>query len=379
MKTIKKTLFFILFLIYSTITFGQEKTYYLEGTLGKSRIFMRFEIYKDDTTPNAVYFYQSSLKDIKLEGKMKDDNNFTFYFKPNETVVEKFYLKKSENNFDGFWYDAKDKKLPVHLEPVNFANYKSNLEIRFDDEKLNLVKFKFLDFKKQKTTTYKNKEFIWYSEKHCDSDFFRLGNNFSDKNKAVINPILEEIHVQNTLSQLNCSSSFEYSNGQGVESTTTINFLNTNLLGFETFNSWDCGGAHPDFGGSGYLIDLNNGKNYEIDEILAFDKSVTIEKSKTTKNDSDFTAFSKYRHTYFAPKLLELITSIEHFKKPETDDDCDYTNVEFWDFVSWSYTEKGITFTPYFPRVNRACEEPFLVPFEKLKKYKNPKFPYELK
>ncbi|MBP1224213.1 hypothetical protein [Flavobacterium sp. 1355] len=365
------------FLFYSLLAVCQDKTYYLEGTLDKSKIFMTVQVYKSDneTSLNAVYFYRNSLKDIKLEGKLKDGNNFTFYFKPGDIITEKFYLKKSGNNFDGFWYDAKEKQLAVHLEPVNFDNYKSNITIRFDDERLNLVKYKFLEFKKQKTTIYNNKEIIWYSEKHCSSDFFRLGNNFSEKNKAVINPVLEEIHIQNTLNQLSCSSSFEYSNGQGIEGSTSIKFLNANLLGFEIFSSYYCGGAHPDFGGSGYLIDLNSGKNYEIDDIIAFDKSATTEK------ESDFSAFSKYRSTYFAPKLLAVLNSQEHFEKPKnTDDDpCDYTNEEYWDFPSWSYTEKGIEFTPIFYRAARSCEESFLVPFEKLKKFKNPKFPYDLK
>lgn len=370
-----KKVFLFLMLFYSVITFCQEKTYYLEGTLGKSKIFMSVQFYKSDneTHINSVYFYQNSLKDIKLEGKTKDSDNFSFYFKPNETVLEKFYLKKSGNNFDGFWYDAKNKQLPVHLEPVNFANYKSNIKIRFDDEKLNLVKYKFLEFKKTKTTTYKNKEFVWYSEKHCKSDFFRLGNNFSEKNKNLINLVLQEIHVQNTLSQLGCSSNFQYSNGDGIEESTSINFLNQNLLGFAIASFWDCGGAHPDQGSSGYLIDLNNGKNYEIDEVLAFDKSVIVE------NKNNFSAFSKYRNDYFSPKLVEVLTSIHHFVKPTDENDpCDYTNTEYWDFPSWNYTEKGIQFTPIFYRAARSCEEPFLVPFEKLKKYRNPKFPYDL-
>lgn len=370
-----KKYFLCLFLLYSTITFCQE-THYLEGTLGKSKIFMRIQIFKNnhETNVNAIYFYQNSLKDITLDGKL-DNSNFTFYFKPGDAISEKFYLKKSSNNnFDGYWYDAKDKKLPVHLAPVNFANYKSNLKLQFKDDKLNYVKFKFLEFKKTKITTYNNKEFIWYSEKHCDSDFFRLGSNFSDKNKNLVNPVLDEIHIQKTLIQLGCSSRFEYSKGKGIETTATINFLDNNLLGFETFDSWDCGGAHPDFGSNGFLVDLNNGKQYEIDDILAFDKSVT-----SGDSEHNFEAFSKYRSSYFAPKLLALLTAEHHFTKPSDSDSCDYTNTEYWDFVSWSYTEKGITFTPYFPRVDRPCEEPFLVSFENLKKYKNPKFPYEFK
>ncbi|MNR41055.1 hypothetical protein D3C85_1594000 [compost metagenome] len=74
-----------------------------------------------------------------------------------------------------------------------------------------------------------------------------------------------------------------------------------------------------------------------------------------------------------------MLNSEFHFEKPKDDDDpCDYTDEEYWDFPSWNYTEKGIEFTPIFYRAARSCEEPYLVPFEKLKKYKNPKFPYPL-
>ncbi|PWK03089.1 hypothetical protein BC749_1011178 [Flavobacterium araucananum] len=255
----KCVLFFFMF--YSVMAFCQE-TYYLEGTLAKSKIFMKIEVYKSDneTSLSATYFYQNSLKDIKLEGNLKNDL-FTFYFKPNDIITEKFYLKKSgSTSFEGSWYNTKGKQFPVQMRSVDFSNYRANLDKYYADDKLNRVKCKFLEFKKQKTTVYNNKEFVWYSEKHCDSEFFRIGNNFSDKNKSVINPILEKIHIQNTLDQLNCSSSFEYSEGKGIEGNATVNFLNSNLLGFEISSSYYCGGAHPDFGSSGFLLDLNNGK-----------------------------------------------------------------------------------------------------------------------
>lgn len=364
----------LIFIFHSIIAVCQDRTYYLEGTLAKSKIYMEIEVF-DSESVNATYFYQNSLKDIKLEGKV-NKNTFTLFFKPDDLILEKFYLNKSANNtFTGSWYNASGKQFSVQLQPVNFSNYRAKLDDQYADDKLNFVKCKFLEFKKQKITTYKNKEFVWYSEKHCNSDFFRLGSDFSEKNKAILNPILEQIHIENTLDQLNCSSSFEYSQGKGIDGNSTINYLNDNLLGFKISHFWDCGGAHPDFGSSGYLIDLNNGKNYEIDDILAFDKSVTTEKQ------SDFDHFSEYRNNYFAPKLLAIITSTEHFTKPKDNDEdaCDYTDEEYWNYPSWNFTEKGIEFTPIFARVDRSCEESFLVPFEKLKKSKNLKFPYDLK
>lgn len=325
-----------------------------------------------DNELECSYFYQNSLKDIVLRGnRNKSVFEIAFNDLSTEKSIEKFVLNQQKNgHFKGFWTNEKGNKIAVELTPISFSKYsKPNFEI---DSESDRIKLSLFSFKQDSITNYKGKQIIWYSEKHCKSSFFRLGENFSEKTKSLINPILNQIHIENTLSQLSCSTQFDYSEGNGIEYDISIEFLNDNLLGFEIFRSWDCGGAHPDFGGNGYLIDLNNGKQYEIDDILAFDPSVTTEKK------SNFEAFSTYRNNFFAPKLLELINETEHFVKPKNDseDYCDYTEVEYWHYPSWNFTEEGIQFTPYFYRAARSCEAPFLVPFEKLKKFKNNEFPY---
>ena len=330
----------------------------------------------EEPNANGAYFYQNSLKDINFEGTKKN-NIFTLIFKHQDTILEKFILKKTSNiNFEGTWSDCKGKSFPVKLSPIDFSKYKSTLpKDYYEYEELNLIKYKFLEFKKQKTTVYKNKQIDWYIEKHCNSPFFRLGESFSDKNKNLVNPVLEKIHIENSLDQLNCSSDWYYNRGSAIIFDTELTFLNTNLLGFKTDFNFYCGGAYPDFGTNGFLIDLNTGKNYEIDEILAFDKSVTTEKN------SNFDSFVKYRKGYFAPKLYAIVNSEQHFVKPKDSDEdpCDMTDLDiWWGDMTWVYTEKGIIFTPSFEHYRKGpCQEDFLVLFEKLKKYKNPKFPYE--
>ena len=374
-----KKLILLFFIFHPIIAFcqSQEDTY-LEGTIAKSKIYMRIHIFgsaTEEPNTNGVYFYQNSLKDINFEGTQKN-NVFTLVFKHQDTILEKFVLKKVGNtNFEGIWSDHKGKSFPVKLSPINFSNYKSTLpKDYYEDEELNLIKLKFLEFKKQKTTVYKNKQIVWYTEKHCDVLFFRLGETFSEKSKKAVNSILEKIHIENTLDQLNCSSDWYYNSGGGIEYDTELTFLNTNLLGFKTHMNWFCGGAYPDFGTEGYLIDLNTGKNYEIDEIIAFDKSVTTEK------ESGFDKYSDYRNKYFAPKLFALVNTEQHFKKPKdtNEDPCDMTELDRWKYILWVYTEKGIIFTPSFEHYRKGpCQEDFLLPFEKLKKYKNSKFPYQ--
>lgn len=373
----KLVLFF--FILQHTFAFCQSQDdTYLEGTIGKSKIYMRIHIFgtaAEEPNVNGVYFYQNSLKDIHLEGTQKS-NEFTLLFKNQDTIHEKFIITKiGKANFEGTWSNAQGKSFPVKLSPIDFSNYKSTLpKDYYEDEELNLIKFKFLEFKKQKTTVYKNKEIVWYTEKHCDAPFFRLGDTFSEKSKNAVNPVLENIQIQNAISQLNCSSDWYYNMGGNIEYDTELTFLNSNLLGFKTSSSWDCGGAYPDFGTDGYLLDLNTGKNYEIDGIIAFDKSVTTEK------EGGFDKYSDYINKYFAPKLFALVNTEQHFKKPKdtNEDPCDMTELDLWKYILWIYTEKGIIFTPSFEHYRKGhCQEDFLVPFEKLRKYKNPKFPYQ--
>lgn len=369
----------LFFIFHSIIAFcqSQEDTY-LEGTIAKSKIYMKIHIFgsaTEEPNANGVYFYQNSLKDINFEGTQKN-NVYTLVFKHQDTILEKFVLKKVGNtNFEGTWSNRKGKSFPVKLSPIDFFNNKSTLpEDYAGDEKFYLIKHKFLEFKKQKTTVYKNKQIFWYTEKHCDAPFFRLGDTFSEKSKNAVNPVLENIQIQNVISQLNCSSDWYYNTGGNIEYNTELTFLNSNLLGFKTSSSWYCGGAYPDNGTTGYLIDLNTGKNYEIDEIIAFDKSVTTEK------ESNFDTWVKYRENYFAPKLFALVNAEQHFVKPKDneEDSCDMTDLDrWWGDETWVYTEKGIEFTPSFPHVIRACAETYLVPFQKLRKYRNPKFPYQ--
>ena len=375
-----QNIFYSILLLFTLHSYGGKK-YLLEGTLGKATIYMFFE---DDSTPteNTIYdvryFYKNSLKDIVLSGG-KTGNKYIFKFESNDKINEKFELSLTQNsNFNGFWTDAKGLKLPVSLKPFDKSSFllkekKNDFLKQFKEDTFDFLKVSLIQFKSDSISIYKGKTIEWFSEKHCNAPYFRLGKGFSDGIKNKINPILNKYHYQNVLAQLSCSSSFDYNNGNGIEYSIYIHYLDENLIGYYDFSAYDCGGAHPDFGGQGILLDLKSGKSYGIDDILAFDKSVGA------NQETNFDAFSKYRSNYFAPKIFALVNKTQHFKKPSNEDDgCDYTDLEYWDFPSWSFTEKGIEFTPIFFRAARSCEEPFLVSFSDLRKFKNTKFPHKL-
>ncbi|MCO6162140.1 hypothetical protein [Flavobacterium sp. NRK F7] len=370
----KMTFKILFFLLVPILNFSQN-TYYLEGKLGKSVIFMEISEY-DNNYLEGNYFYEKSLKDIRLNGKFKEQSYNLYFGNDYEETdfEEKFELTKVNSDFIGQWKNKAGKNITVTLKKIEFSKYP---KFEFDEEtdrNLDAVKTNYIHFSQDSIASYKNQEIIWFTEKHCATPFFRLGNTFPEETRNMINSILEKKHIEMTLNQLSCSSPFSYNTGGGIEYNITITYLDNNLLGYHIFLSYYCGGAHPDFGGEGNVIDLHSGKKYEIDDILAFDKSVT------SYNHENFMQFSDYRTNYFGPKVFELINQNEKFETPTYQEDyCDYKDLSIWTFPQWNFTEQGIEFTPTFARVIRSCETSFLIPFTKLHEYKNVEFPYDFK
>ena len=94
----------------------------------------------------------------------------------------------------------------------------------------------------------------------------------------------------------------------------------------------------------------------------------------TGKNDVDFDTFAQYRDKKWAPWLVKELTLAHpaEMKKPteESDDDCDYSQPEIWQFPAWYFTPAGLYFDPSFARVQRSCEGPewSVLPWSAIKK-----------
>ena len=377
-------------LLFVAKTTKASTVYNLEGTLGKSKIYMRFEDYTADypeEEPRILdvrYFYSSSLKDIVLEGTRKG-STFTFYFDLDETTFkEKFVINKdAKGNFSGTWQDSNGKTLKVVLRPISLngiINNYDHLKLVQDYKKTNpfeYIRSSKLKFKTDSTSFFQGEKFRWLSETHGTTFGFYLDSTFSQKNRDCVNPRMEEILVENAMNQLTCSSQWEYSSGNGIERSISLNFLDNNLLSFTLFESWYCGGAHPDFGKSCYLLDLNTGKNYEFEELFSFDASSVV----YDETNDNFTQYNDYRSNFFAPKIVSLLLEQELISVDynNEEDPCMelYNEPDSWTFSEWEFTAEGIVFTPSVFRAARACEtETFLLPFSVLSEWKVSKFPY---
>lgn len=375
---------------FSVFGLKASTTYYLEGTIGKSRICMRFEDFTEsypDEEPRITdvrYFYLSSLKDIVLEGT-RNKNQFTFYFNENEGKFdEKFVLAKDAKGvFKGNWFHKSGKKLAVVLNPILVTAIKNPYKhIPFISAYKNSDPFEYmrsskLTFRTESFSTFKGQTFRWVSETHGKCIGFYLDSTFSAATRDLINPKLEVINFENAMNQLSCATQWDYSDGGGIEISFSQYYLDQNLISFSIWKSWFCGGAHPDFGYDSYLLDLNTGKQYALEELIAFDKSAVIYDEKA----DNFTEYVAYKRDFFAPNILALFKeqgSVYADYNSEEDPCMElYNDPESWTFANWEFTEEGLRFSCSVARAARACEtESFTISFDKLNAWKQASFPY---
>jgi len=352
----------LVFCLIGFIACSAQTDYVLEGSLGKADIYLQFSDDPSDGENRVTgirYFYKKTLQDIELEGKF-ENQQYLFWFAINESFS---LTKKKDGSFSGTWTNNKGKSLPVSLRPF------VGKTARGSDSPLDQIKSRLIGFRKDSTSVFHGKKIDWYCETHSATPLFRLADGYPKSTLDRINLVLEKMHYNLAIEQLGCTNPYLYSNSD-IEFDIRLGYLDDNLLGFELFGYYNCGGAHPSGGSEGILIDLHNGKNYDIDDVLAFDKSVVHQEI------GNFNQFSKYRNDFFSPKLYALLLQQFHFKKPENEDDCDYTDPELWTFAAWKFDAKGISFFPSFPHALQPCVTSFLVPFDLLRVYKNPAFPY---
>lgn len=352
-----KRIVFILFLLWNTSAALAESVFNLRGTIGNLPVYLQLEEFTSNENPNVTiadgtYFYEKQLKDIVLRGTKNGNAYSLFLNRDGKNFDERIVVNASgAGKFVGTWTSKSGKSLPVSLELLDVSkinNPYKNYDFVRNLDPFEYARTAFFKLKRDSVTSKKGKSFVWFSETHCEAALFRLGNGFSKQTLELINPRLDSIHFQQIFEQLTCASYENVSSGSNIYYQTDISYLSEDLLGFSIFSAYDCGGAHPDQGSQGYLVDLHSGKFYDLEDA----------------------------YNISAASLLKLENSIHQFKKPKSDDECDYTDAEIWKYPSWNFTEKGIEFTPIFPRFMRACEEDFLIPFSALKPFRKASFPY---
>jgi len=389
----KKQLLALIFTLAANAVAAQPTIW--EGKIGKYPIYfyLNCDPEKNTNAPddcrNSRYFYTSSLQDIVIRsGGPVEKNKYVLNvshdsYTGEPPISEKFLLVYKNNKFEGSWHNQ-SKKLAVYLERYKPETFPTNwheislFETRYSDDMFEYIRLPLLKFAQLKSQTIKSIKINWLKEKHSKLLFFRIHSGIPEEKILQINRVLKKIHNEYATSVLSCAHAMAY--GTGMDSIKfEITYLTENLLAFNADLSYYCGGAYPNYSNPGYLLDLNTAQILTLEHILAFRKNVPV------INKSGEGEWFSYRTGEFSRGIKELAykskgwalqPSANRPANRQSDESCDYNRPEIWSFLTWHYTDKGLSLFPSFPRVEIACSAEFIIPFNQLEKFKSPLFPY---
>lgn len=367
----------VLLLFCTFLSNAQEATtLLLEGTIGKVRIVM--EISLNESGVWGKYYYKKHKKTIELEGKYLSDKSIELVYEHWGTK-EVFKLKDIGNEntiiYTGTWQQS------IETEKGTTVSAPSAVKLTMADvlkipaqntyvKHVNISEYNYsrlADIKLVQDSVQKiNAEFsvTWLRDTITSFAFIRINKNAAVKGIDSLNYFLEALQFSEIMSYLDCNGS-EYTSGMnGV-------YIRGHVMSFSIFNSYECGGPHPDYGSTGYTFNMETGKQMQLTDFLFFGKT-----------EADYSSNDSYKLgvDVMGPNIVKVLSKLypEEMKKQDDEDPdepCDYSTPDVWDSAAWNLTENGLYLYPYFYRYARNCDgaEFSVIPYKTLEKYKNPK------
>lgn len=362
--------------------FAAEGPQVYSGMLGKMAIVMELNL-SDPEQVTGRYFYRKHHHDLALEGRLQGQQLSLVEGRDqyDDARRPELRLQRSPQGWQGEWVGPQGKRLAVTLTQPTIEEPPAGAEpfwYRLYDASL----YEFLRLKELPLTSGKRQEFMgrelqWWTEPVSGLTMFEVLRGYPQAQLDSINQQLRARLREEVIDYHACKLGVH---GRGGEFLQTVQprLLSTDVVSLSIFTSYDCGGAHPDFGDAPLTLDVRSGKPLGLEDLLwvgdgpAFHYHETRE-HKPDEDSVSFDVFSQYRNRYLAPWLVEQWRRIapEMLPEPADDFECTYADPDMWDFPSWYLNEDGIVFDPIFPRVARACEgtEWSVLPYAVVKKY----------
>ena len=338
------------------------------GTLGKMPIVVELNTTQQDEVTGR-YFYEKYHRDLELSGSLQDStlslvegNNRYGDDKPLPTLK----LKTTANGWQGEWQNPKGKKLPVQLTeaklPAPTATTLPFIATLPKDDPYEYLRLQGLKLKPEKKETFMGYDLQWWTEPESKVSLFSVESGYTKEEQQRINQQLLGRLWSEVVSYHACM----LQGGENAELWQSVapTFLSSDVVSLNINTGYDCGGAHPDVGNSPINLNVHTGEAIKLEDVLG----VGHEGSSAGAGDGS-------QRDVFVQWLINQFTSLypNEMKKPaEGDEDsCDYTDENVWVVSNWYFTAKGIYLGPYFPRVQRGCDEPewTILPYSMVKQH----------
>ncbi|EZP31630.1 hypothetical protein [Pseudomonas sp. RIT288] len=338
------------------------------GTLGKMPMVVELNTTQQDEVTGR-YFYEKYHRDLELSGSLQDStlnlvegNNRYGDDKPLPTLK----LKSTDNGWQGEWQNPKGKKLPVQLTeaklPAPTATTLPFIATLPKDDPYEYLRLQGLKLKPEKKENFMGYDLQWWTEPESKISLFSVESGYTKEEQQRINNHLLGRLWTEVISYHACM----LQGGENAEQWQSVapTFLSPDVVSLNINTGYDCGGAHPDVGNSPINLNAHTGEAIKLEDVLGVGREGS---STGDGKDSQSDVFVQW--------LIKQFTSLypNEMKKPaEGDEDsCDYTDENVWVVSDWYFTAKGIYLGPYFPRVQRGCDEPewTILPYSVVKQH----------
>lgn len=316
-----------------------------EGTVGKAAVVVLL----DSSNPSSgSYFYRRHLLDIQLsdEGGMLKEG-----FSDDAGPQWKMSAATSDT-WEGVWVGTDGRQLPIRLHalPVAVSADKAHSVV---GEAYEQQRRRDLILKPGARETRGGIAVQWWSESRSKVRWPQVVSGYPDAVRTRINDTLRKRQWAEIGSYFDCMSS---PRGGEYDQTVTLRYVAADALSMSVFTSYDCGGAHPDFGDNPITFDGRTGEQLGLEDILYVGRGKPP--VKTVAGDSP--ELDKYHTEVLSPWLRRTMLNLYPQAKPAKGEDegCNYGDPSVWNYVSWYLTPKGVYVGPSFARVARACEYP---------------------
>lgn len=356
-----------LFTLIST-AHAEEGRRVFTGTLGKMLIVVELNTTQQDEVTGR-YFYEKYHRDLELSGSLQDStlnlvegNNRYGDDKPLPTLK----LKSTSNGWQGEWQNPKGKKLPVQLTeaklPAPSATTLPFIATLPKSDPYEYLRLQGLKLKPEKKENFMGYDLQWWTEPESKISLFSVESGYTKEEQQRINNHLLGRLWTEVVSYHACM----LQGGENAEQWQSVapTFLSPDVVSLNINTGYDCGGAHPDVGNSPINLNAHTGEAIKLEDVLGVGREgSSTGDSKGSQSD------------VFVQWLIKQFTSLypNEMKKPaEGDEDsCDYTDENVWVVSDWYFTAKGIYLGPYFPRVQRGCDEPewTILPYSVVKQH----------
>lgn len=357
------------------------------GTLGKQAIVMGLTL-SDEDAP-ARYFYQRHHLDIPLFAGKLGKTHLELVEGVDESAPRPVITldRQANGSWQGIWRGTDGKTLPLSLHPATPTPPASDavpyLYKLYHDDPYGYLRLADLKLQAGRKQTVMGYHLQWWQQPAAKLSMFEITDGYPEAERQRINAILRNRLWQETDAYFECMGSARGTDLADFEQTVTPELFTPHLISVTVHTDYYCGGAHPDFGTAGINLDAHTGQPIALEDLLWLGKGKPLhviglaDDPAQTPNAQANDALAAYQEKTLAPWLLAQFNRLYPTLMQPTDseDECNYNDVEFWQYGNWHLTPAGVFFGPSFPRAARACEASddwSIVPWALVRKHPGP-------